>query len=311
MIYTLTLNPALDIIIATDSVSRDSINNTELKSVSAGGKGFNTSRALNCLKTDNTAIAFCGGLFGDDMKKLLEKERIKSRLIPIRDNIRVNIKVVERESKKLIEFNEQGPLIHQDEINSLTSILKRLKPKPEYVIISGSLPAKADPGIYKKIIEILKADKIKTFLDTSGRALYYGMLALPDIVKINNHEITEVCKRYFKIKPEKLIADLLNKGIKMIMVTNGSEDTTYFDKIGTYNITPPDTGGSYKTGAGDSVNAGLIYSLKKNYSIEERLKFATACGNANILSKIPGKFEVKTVNSLISDIKVKKISPYS
>ena len=55
-----------------------------------------------------------------------------------------------------------------------------------HLIISGSLPAKADPGIYKKIIEILKADKIKTFLDTSGRALYYGMLALPDIVKINN-----------------------------------------------------------------------------------------------------------------------------
>ena len=137
MIYTLTLNPALDITITTDVINKDSINKSKLRSVSAGGKGFNTSRGLNCLKTDNTAIAFCGGLFGDDMKKLLKKEKIKSRLIPIRDSIRVNIKVVEKESNELIEFNEKGPVIQQDEMNSLTSILKGLKPKPEYIVISS------------------------------------------------------------------------------------------------------------------------------------------------------------------------------
>lgn len=310
MIYTLTLNPALDITITTDVINKDSINKTKLRSASAGGKGFNTSRALNCLKINNTAIAFCGGLFGDDMKKLLEKEKIKSRLILIRDSIRVNIKVVEKESKKIIEFNEKGPVIQKDEMNSLTSILKRLRPKPEYVIISGSLPDKTDVRTYKKIIEILKSNKIMTFLDTSGQALYHGMLALPDIVKINKYEISEVCNKYFKIKQEKLIADLLDKGIKMIMVTNGPKDVIYFDKTETYSIIPPKITGPYKTGAGDSVNAGLIYGLKKNYSIKKKLKFAIACGNANILSEIPGKFEIEMVNSLLPDIKVNKISSY-
>jgi 1-phosphofructokinase len=307
MIYTLTLNPALDITITTDSISKDSINKTELRSVSAGGKGFNTSRALNCLKTDNKAIAFCGGLFGDDMIKMLEKEKIRTRLIPIRDNIRVNIKVVEKESKKLIEFNEKGPLVQQDEMDFLISILKRIRPRPEYIIISGSLPDKTDAGIYKKIIEILKADKIKTLLDASGEALYHGMLSLPDIVKVNKYEISEVCEKYFKIEQEKLIADLLDKGIRMIMVTNGPEDIIYFDRTGTYSITPPDVAGPYMTGAGDSVNAGLIYALKNNFSTEKRLKFAIACGNANILSEIPGKFEIEMVNSLLPDIKVQKI----
>ncbi len=310
MIYTLTLNPALDITITTDVINKDSINRTKLRSVSAGGKGFNTSRGLSCLKTDNIAIAFCGGLFGDDMEKLLEREKIKSRLIPIRDSIRVNIKVVEKESNELIEFNEKGPVIQQDEMNSLTSILKGLRPKPEYIIISGSLPDKTDVRTYKKIIEILKADKIMTFLDTSGQALYHGMLALPDIVKINKYEISEVCKKYFKIKQEKLIAYLLDKGIKMIMVTNGPKDIIYFDRTGTYSITPPSIAGSYMTGAGDSVNAGLLYGLLKNYSIQKKLKFAVACGSANILSKIPGKFEMEMVNSLLPDIKVKKISSF-
>ena len=188
MIYTLTLNPALDITITTDAIKKDSINKTKLKSVSVGGKGFNTSRGLSCLKAGNIAIAFCGGLFGNDMKKLLEEEEVRSILIPIKDSIRVNIKVVEKESKKLIEFNEKGPLIQKDEMDSLVSILKRLRPKPEYFVISGSLPEKTDVRTYRGIIEILKTEKIITFLDASGPALYHGMLALPEIVKINKYE---------------------------------------------------------------------------------------------------------------------------
>jgi len=308
MIYTLTLNPALDITIATDVIKKDSVNKTKLRSVSAGGKGFNTSRGLNCLKTGNTAISFYGGLFGDDMKKLLEEEEIRSRLIPIKDSIRVNIKVVEKESKKLIEFNEKGPLIQKDEMDSLVSTLKRLRPKPEYFVISGSLPDKTDVRTYRGIIEILKTDKIKTFLDASGPALYHGMLALPEIVKINKYEFLEVCEKYFKIKQEELTADLLDKGIKMIMITDGPNDIIYFDQTGTYSITLPSISGPYITGAGDSVNAGLIYGLIKNYTIEKKLKFAAACGNANILSEIPGKFEMKMVNRILPDIKVKKIS---
>ncbi len=307
MIYTLTLNPALDITITTDVIKKDSTNKTKLRSVSAGGKGFNTSRGLNCLKTNNTAIAFCGGLFGDDMKKLLEEEEIKTRLIPIKDSIRVNVKVIEKESKKLIELNEKGPLIQQDEMNSLVSTLKRLKPKPEYFVISGSLPDKTDVRTYKRIIEILKTGKIITFLDASGPALYHGMLALPDIIKINKYEFLEVCEKYFKIKQEELVADLLGKGIRIIMVTDGPNDIIYFDKTGTYSITPSSISGPYITGAGDSVNAGLIYGLIKNYTIEKKLKFATACGNANILSATPGKFEMKMVNKILPDIKVNKI----
>ena len=310
MIYTLTLNPALDITIATDAINTDRINKTKLRSVSAGGKGFNTSRGLNCLKVGNTAIAFCGGLFGEDMKKLLEEEKIRSRLIPIKDNIRVNIKVVEKESKELIEFNEKGPLIQKDEMESLISILKRLIPKPEYFIISGSLPDKTDARTYKKIIEILRTDKIITLLDTSGPALYHGMLALPDIVKINKYEFFKVCEKYFKLKKEEVLAELLDKGIKVIMVTDGPEDIIYFDKTGTYNVTPSNISGPYKTGAGDSVNAGLIYGIIKNYDIEKKLKFAIACGNANIFNEIPGKFEMEMVNRLLPDIKVKKINSY-
>jgi 1-phosphofructokinase family hexose kinase len=305
MIYTLTLNPALDITITTTLIDRESINRTKLKSVSAGGKGFNASRALDCLGIDNTAIAFCGGFFNHDMEILLKKEKIKTILLSIKDSIRVNIKIIENNSRKLIEFNESGPSITVKEIGTLISVLENLRPLPDYLIISGSLPKNIDIKIYRKIIDILKTKKVKTLLDASGRALYYGLLAFPDIVKINKNEFDEICKKYFKKESKKLVADLINKGVEMVMVTDGPRETTYFDRSGTYIITPSDKSGPYKTGSGDAVNAGLIYSLKNDYNLEKRLAFAVACGNANILSEIPGKFNPGIARDLAQDIRIR------
>ena len=90
------------------------------------------------------------------------------------------------------------------------------------------------------------------------------------------------------------------------MITNGASDTFYYDSSGKYRIKSPEIKGLYKTGAGDAVNAGLMFALQKGYRTEERLKFAVACGNANILNKIPGKIDFKTVQELVPMIIVEK-----
>jgi 1-phosphofructokinase family hexose kinase len=308
MIYTLTLNPALDITISADSLIKNSINKTHLKSVSAGGKGFNTSRALNCLGVKNRAIALCGGIFRKDIEKLLNDEKIDFHIIHISDSTRVNIKLIEQKSEKLTELNGEGPVIGKDEIENLMDFIKNINPKPGYFIISGSLPQNVDESIYFNIINICKSYGIKTLLDASGKPLYHGMLAVPDIVKINQNELGEVSDKYFNLKPEELIRRSLLKGLKMIMITNGPKQIQYFDQLNFYTIIPSDIKGLYKTGAGDCVNAGLIYALKNNFEIEERLKFAVSCGNANILSEIPGRFEISQVYDLIPNIKVQKLS---
>lgn len=110
-VYTLTLNPVLDITLSTDFLNKDEINRTTLRSVSAGGKGINTSRALNCLGIINTAIAFCGGVFYNNIREFLIKDKISAHLIRISGNTRANIKLIEEKSQKLIELNEAGPAI--------------------------------------------------------------------------------------------------------------------------------------------------------------------------------------------------------
>jgi len=296
----------MDITVATGVINKEKTNRTELKSIAIGGKGFNTSRALNCLGMDNTAIAFLGGPFIENIKKMLAEEEIDSTVIPIKGSTRVNLKVVEEETGRLVEFNENGPLIEKSELEDLNRILRDIGPGADFFIMSGSLPKDMDEMIYQRIIEILKEQKTRVLLDASGPSLYHGLEALPHIVKVNREEISGVCERYYKAGPESVIRDLVDRGIKMVMVTDGPRDAFYYDHTGKYRIKSPDILGPYKTGAGDAVNAGLIFALKNDYQIEERLKFAAACGNANILTGVPGEVDIKTVQSLVPRIKIKK-----
>jgi 1-phosphofructokinase family hexose kinase len=305
MIYTLSINPAVDMTIITDVIKKDRINKTKLESVSAGGKGFNTSRALNCLDIPNTTIAFCGGVFSRNVKDMLNGENISSKLIPIDDSIRVNIKVVENVSEKVVEFNERGPFISSAELENLMSVLGRTGRAGDHYVVSGSLPRDMDPQIYKTVISILKKKKIKAMLDTSGEALYRGIKALPDIIKVNREEMAGLCSMH-DADQEGLARTLIEKGVVMIMVTDGPRDTFYYDSSGKYRIKSPDIKGPYKTGAGDSVNAGIIYSLEKGLSLEEMLRFAVACGNANILNRTPGMLDRETVYDIAGKVKVVK-----
>jgi 1-phosphofructokinase family hexose kinase len=306
MIYTLSLNPALDITLATGSINKDSINITEARSVSAGGKGFNSSRTLNCLDITNTAISFCGGPFGSNIKDILDREDIISRLIPIAGSARVNIKVVEESSGRVVEFNERGPHILDDELEKLFHLLHRNCKDAGYFIVSGSLPRDMYPDIYKDIIDALKKKDIKVLLDASGEALYRAAEALPYIIKINREEMEGLCRKN-GTEPDKLALSLINRGMDMIMVTDGPRDTFYYDSSGKYRIkSPDDINGPYKTGAGDAVNAGLVYAIQNKLSLEDRLKFSVACGNANILNDTPGRIKLETVQDIAARVTVIK-----
>lgn len=61
MIYTITLNPALDHFIEVDDLVVDDANRVKAECRYAGGKGIDVSRALHHLGTDSMALGFIGG----------------------------------------------------------------------------------------------------------------------------------------------------------------------------------------------------------------------------------------------------------
>ncbi len=307
MIYTLTLNLALDFTYETDYLLKDSINKADLRTISVGGKGINISRALNCLGIKSLALGFCGERFYDFIDKTLSRENIKTDFIKIKGSSRINIKIIENKEKNLIELNEIGPFIQTNETKLLMDKIKTLTKTGDIFIIGGSLPRNIDVNIYRKIINILKKKRVTLLLDSSGRSLSEGLLALPEILKINLKELKETNKISDTKKNNKEIVKILNKyiaeGIKTIMITDGSKEVIYCDKNNYLVVRPPYIKGRLSsTGSGDSVDAGLVYSILNRYSAEDTLKFSVSCGSANLLNDTPGQIQLNEIKMLIKKV---------
>jgi len=312
MIYTLTLNLAIDITYETGYLSKDSINKAEIKTASVGGKGINISRALSCLGIKSLAFGFCGGNFYDFIVNTLASENIKTDFTKTKGASRINIKIIEKKEKNLIELNEIGPFIHKSETKLLMDKIRTLPKKGDIFVIGGSLPRNTDVSIYKKIISILKKKEVSVLLDSSGAPLSEGLLSLPEILKINLKELKEVNKISDDKNNRREIVDILEKyiadGIKKIMITNGSREVIYCDKNSCITAKPPHVEGRISsTGSGDSVNAGFIYSMLNGYSAEDTLKFSVSCGSANLLNDTPGQIQLNEVKRLVKEVKIKTL----
>ena len=77
MIYTLTLNPAIDVSLhVKDGLMPGSINKSYAMRSDPGGKGINVSKNL---KTMGKESVVCVGVCGEDGEKLLSKQGLTSR----------------------------------------------------------------------------------------------------------------------------------------------------------------------------------------------------------------------------------------
>jgi 6-phosphofructokinase 2 len=68
MIYTITLNPALDRNIWIKKIKLDDSNRIQKEERFAAGKGIDVSRVLTVLGLRNKALGFVGGFDGDEME---------------------------------------------------------------------------------------------------------------------------------------------------------------------------------------------------------------------------------------------------
>ena len=65
MIYTVTLNPAIDYVMHPLTLDMGFTNRSSSEEVYCGGNGINIAGILNELGVANTAMGICGGFTGD------------------------------------------------------------------------------------------------------------------------------------------------------------------------------------------------------------------------------------------------------
>ena len=284
MIYTITLNPALDRTIWIQKV-RDDVSNRILEEKSfAGGKSVDVSKVLKNLGVDNIALGFVGGFAGRELEGRLLNEGIETDFVRVSGETRTNIIIHETDTGKQLAFNARGPEIKPDELMQFIEQLERL-PCGELVAIGGSIPLGVSPEIYRKIINLVKKCQAKVVLDVDGEALRQGIKALPNVIKPNIHELSELAGRELKGLDDVVSAarSINQQGVEIVLVSMGAKGILLVSDGQQYLAVPPNVNVESTIGAGDSSVAGFIFGLVQGKDLKQCLIYAVAAGTATTL----------------------------
>ncbi len=294
MIYTVTLNPTIDRTLKLDSIlSVGNMNRGELENVVGGGKGLNCAEAATLMGAD--AAAYC--ILGKDNAAEFERcvEHLACKIRPYFKNgyTRTCLKVFDTNGT-MTELNEKGSKLTGTEMKGFLEMLVsdiQKGGKPDFVLLSGSIPQGADDGLYAAMIALLSRLGISVMLDCDGEALKKGIAASPFLVKPNLPEFEAFVGYEFEDLSE--IAQKASEVAKQyktkVLVTLGADGMIYSDGETILRVTTPETEASAPVGAGDTVLGVLAAALSKGLPMDKALLLSGACACAKV-NMTPGSF---------------------
>jgi len=305
MITTITFNPAIDKRYYVNEISLGEVQRVIEVENTAGGKGLNVSRVASLLGEKVTATGLLGGANGDFIAKELIKMGIENKFQSIRGETRTCLAIID-DDKNQTELLESGPEISHEEFTSWMTIYRELLNTTDIIVASGSLPKGLSDDIYSIIIKEAKEKGVKFFLDTSGQSLIKALDSTPYFIKPNTDEIKLITNKESNSKEDiiKAIKYLLSKGIEMVTVSlgKGGSITGHGEKL--YEAIIPEVQAVNSVGSGDSFTAGMAVAIKRGMTMEDAIKFASACGTANAMEKQTGFIKQENVDSLFQRIQV-------
>jgi len=308
MIYTITLNPALDRTIEVDGLVADDANRILHEKRYAGGKGIDCSRVIEELGGESIALGFIGGYDGLELEGRLINEGVLCDFTRIGGETRVNIILNDRKQKTQIMLNAAGPRITPAEIGLFFQKIRSLGRDAEFVIVSGSVPPGVNHNIYAQIITTLTGKGIRVALDADGELLRHGCGAKPFLIKPNIHEF----QRLTGLKST-AIGDLREKalhivaeGIEIVLISMGPKGILGVTTDESYIVIPPQVEAVSQVGAGDSALAGFIYGLSTKMGFRESLILAAAAGTAAVMTPGTELCKKKEVARMQKEVTIKK-----
>ena len=300
MIYTVTLNPALDYYCTVETLNLRETNRCITESLIGGGKGINVSLMLAQLGVPTTALGFAAGFTGEELIRQLQDQSVNADFIRCaQGQTRINVKI---NSGVETEINGRGPEVSAAEREALLDRIRRIQPG-DTLVLSGNVPPTLPESIYEQILAELPALSIRVVVDAEGALLRDTLRFHPFLVKPNLAELHQLVAN-----PQAPVSDqiqeLRRQGAGHILVSMGAEGSVLFTAEGGVDRQRPLPGQTVSTvGAGDSMVAGFLASLENPAStLEDSLRWAAACGTATAFSR--GIARREQVEALLDQIQI-------
>jgi 1-phosphofructokinase family hexose kinase len=288
MIYTVTLNPALDKEYSVPKLETNTVLRASAIKNNYGGKGINVSRMLESLGTKSIALGFIGGPIGKTLRDGLEGMGIKTNFVEVSGETRTNISIVDYINETYIKVNETGPTISLEEDNRLIDYIKCLIQPGDLWVLAGGLPPGIQSDFYAQIINLINAGGAKAFLDSSGASLRFGCKSGLFLIKPNIEEAAQLTG--LKINSPQMIMTAIKKmhqmGAENIILSAGKDNSILSTGERYWVGVPPKIKEKNPTGAGDAMLAAVVYSLEQGDPIRDAFAWGLASGSA--AASLPG-----------------------
>ena len=305
MIYTVTLNPALDKTVEIPSLTVDSVNRITAMRTDPGGKGINVSKVIDKLGGKSVATGILGGDTGNAILSALKAMGLDTSFRFMEGETRTNLKVVDPVNHTNTDINEPGVTVSGEILDGYLKELLLKVNAGDIVVISGSLPTGSPKDTYQTWVKAFKESGAKVILDADGALLAGGIESSPYLIKPNNHELSGLLGRKLDTtdKLEEAARELMAKyGISKIVVSMGGDGALYVtEKESVYAEGLKVPVGS-TVGAGDSVVAALAVAEESGMSLEETVRLSTATGAANVMCSGTQAAEYDVIKSLIPKV---------
>ncbi|MBR5157942.1 MAG: 1-phosphofructokinase family hexose kinase [Clostridia bacterium] len=281
MIYTLTINPAIDMNVTAEDLVLGKVNRTKNAAYSANGKGLNVSVALRYFGVESGIIGIFGGFSGEYILDVCKENGYKICGVEIDGITRINVFVEVNGSEYKLVNN--GPLVDVVKQKELLDVINELEDM-DVLVISGSLANGIEETYYEQMLNLCKLKKTKVILDISSPKLKELLNYKPLLIKPNDEEIKEIFG--YDIVCEKdvirVLRQLYEMGACNVLITLGEKGSYFYNGNDVYFCEAYPVKLKSSACAGDAyLGAFLSQWLPEQKNVETALTLASATG-ANV-----------------------------
>ena len=282
MIYTLTLNPAIDRELQVSEFVLHGVMHANSSRINFGGKGINVSRGLAATCTKSIALGFAGGTAGEMLTQGMVNLDILTDFVHVSGETRTNFSIVDKTHTQFVKVNEPGPTLDSKQYHGLITKIRKLAHPGDLWALCGSIPPGIPDTIYANIVREIQSSGGKALLDTNGSALIHGCNSDLFLVKPNAAEASALTGLKIDSIEDALNAasSILQTRVQNVIITQGRQGALLSNQEGTWIAQAPTITKRNDVGAGDSLMTGIIYGLSCNLSWSEILRWGVAFGTA-------------------------------
>jgi len=312
-VFTLTMNPALDISTSIDKVVHTDKLRCAAAKIQPGGGGINVARVLSVLNPDPpdtcTAVYPVGGMTGQLLVQALNAEGIRSHAIQTVGETREAFSVHETTTGKDFRFILPGPTLAEPEWQSCLAAIVALASTGDTVVASGSLPHGVPDHFFATLAAAVKNKSARLVLDSSGAPLKLALKTGVYLVKPSLRELEELTGQSLKTDAQwraaarKIVqsgqADIvaLSLGDAGALVVTSSQ-TLRAQAIPVEVVTT--------VGAGDNFVGGFVWAMHKGEPLERCLAYGLASAASAVMNRHSNVCDLEVMRALYPQAHVVK-----